>query len=104
MAICISPRALISKAPAVSVSLTSNETLVRVSRTSRSLIWRAVTNFPSRPANGESLTRIRIRLNVHKLQRRAFLAISQRFADEGFLESGKPDDVTGAGMFDFDLL
>src|SRR6476661_1463095 len=50
------------EAPAISVSLTSNETLVRVSRTSRSLIWRAVTNFPSRPANGESLTRIRIRI------------------------------------------
>ena len=28
------------------------ETFVRISRTSRSLIWRAVRNLPSRPASG----------------------------------------------------
>ena len=41
---------------------TWSETLPRVSRISRSRTWRAVTNFPSRPENGESFTRIRIRM------------------------------------------
>jgi len=41
IAICISPRALISNAPAVSVSLTWSETLPRVSRIRRSRTFRA---------------------------------------------------------------
>ncbi len=45
----------------------------------------------------------RRRINVHKLQRRAFFAIGQRFADKNFFKAGQPDNVTGAGMFDLDL-
>ena len=44
----------------VSVSLgysTRSATLLLVSRSRRSRIWRLVTYFPSRPASGEALTR-----------------------------------------------
>ena len=44
------------------------------------------------------------RINIHKLQWRPFLAIGQRFADINFFKAGQSDDVTGAGVFDFDLL
>ena len=39
-----------------SVSLTRRDTSFMVSRNRRSRSWREVTNFPSRPAKGESLT------------------------------------------------
>ena len=40
----------------MSVSLTRRETSFSSSRNRRSRRWREVTNLPSRPANGESLT------------------------------------------------
>ena len=40
----------------LSVSVTRRETSFMVSRISRSRSWREVTNLPSRPAKGESLT------------------------------------------------
>ena len=53
----ISPRPATLK-PSVlpSISVTRRETSFKVSRISRSLIWREVTNLPSRPAKGLSLT------------------------------------------------
>src|SRR5437764_14231243 len=44
------------------------------------------------------------RIDVHKLQRRAFLAISQRFADKNFFKAGESNDVTRTSVFDFHLL
>src|SRR5438270_12392012 len=46
----------------------------------------------------------RRRINVHKLQWRSFLTIGQRLTDKNFFKAGEPDNVTGIGMFDFDLL
>ena len=40
----------------------------------------------------------RRRIDIHELQRRALLAIGQRFADVNFFKAGQPDDVAGAGM------
>ena len=53
----ISPRPATLK-PSVlpSISLTRRDTSFRVSRKRRSRIWREVTNLPSRPAKGLSLT------------------------------------------------
>ena len=52
----ISPRPATLKAVSASVSVTRRDTSRRVSRKRRSRICREVTNFPSRPAKGESLT------------------------------------------------
>ena len=53
----ISPRpATLKLSVLFSTSLTRRDTSLSVSRQRRSLIWREVTNFPSRPANGLSLT------------------------------------------------
>ena len=53
----ISPRpATLKESVAFSISLTRRDTSLSVSRNSRSRIWRLVTNFPSRPANGPSFT------------------------------------------------
>ena len=53
---CISPLPLTLNASAESVSSTFKETSLRSSRYSRSRRWREVTNLPSLPANGLSLT------------------------------------------------
>ncbi len=52
----ISPRPATLKESVESVSVTRRETSLSVSRKSRSRSWREVTNLPSRPAKGESLT------------------------------------------------
>ena len=53
----ISPRpATLNESVAPSRSVTRKDTSLSVSRWSRSRIWRLVTNLPSRPANGPSLT------------------------------------------------
>ena len=52
----ISPRPATLKASVESVSVTRRDTSFMVSRNSRSRIWREVTNLPSLPAKGESLT------------------------------------------------
>ena len=53
----ISPRpATLKESVEFSTSLTFRDTSFRVSRNSRSRSWRLVTNLPSRPAKGESLT------------------------------------------------
>ena len=52
----ISPRPATLKAVSRSVSVTRRDTSFSVSRYSRSRIWREVTNLPSFPAKGESLT------------------------------------------------
>ena len=51
----ISPRPATLNASVVSVSVTRRDTSFKVSRNSRSLIWREVTYLPSRPAKGASL-------------------------------------------------
>ena len=53
----ISPRPATLKLSVLpSTSLTRSDTSLSVSRRSRSLIWREVTNLPSWPAKGLSLT------------------------------------------------
>ena len=52
----ISPRPATLKAVSLSVSETFRDTSRSVSRYSRSRSWREVTNLPSLPAKGESLT------------------------------------------------
>ena len=52
----ISPRPATLKASVESVSETRRETSFMVSLYRRSRSWREVTNLPSRPAKGESLT------------------------------------------------
>ena len=53
----ISPRpATLKESVLSSISVTRRDTSFRVSRNRRSRIWREVTNLPSRPAKGESLT------------------------------------------------
>ena len=76
-----------------SVSLTRRATFVRVSWTSRSRIWRAVTSLPSWPASGPSLTQISIVIVGGSIgdegQRQALFGIGDRFADEHVFEAGQ---------------
>ena len=53
---CSSPRPMTRICSGVSVGSTRSETLPRSSFSRRSLIWREVTNWPSRPAIGDVLT------------------------------------------------
>ena len=62
MAICISPRPLTAKIFGSSVCSMRKATFVRVSLTSRSQMWRAVTSLPSLPPSGPSLTANSIRI------------------------------------------
>ena len=55
IASCSSPRPETLKVSGESVSSTRSDTLLRISRQSRSRSWVEVTNLPSRPANGETL-------------------------------------------------
>ena len=79
---------------------TCRETLPRVSRIKRSRTWRAVTNFPSRPANGESLTKMRIRIVGGSMSTNCSgcrsSRVGQGLADVNFFEAGQADDVAGA--------
>ena len=53
----ISPRpATLKESVELSTSFTRRDTSFKVSRNRRSRSWRLVTNLPSRPAKGESLT------------------------------------------------
>ena len=53
---CSSPRPRTSNVSGDSVGRTSIETLPSTSRSSRALIWRLVTNLPSRPDSGDVFT------------------------------------------------
>ena len=102
MAICISPRALISKAPAVSVSFTCKRNVAaRFADQPLAHVARG-DELPFAPGEGRVVDQNPHpdggRIDVDKLQRRALLAIGQCFADENFLETGQADDVAGAGM------
>src|SRR5713101_2605149 len=43
-------------------------------------------------------------IDIHELERYAFFAVGQGFADVNFLEAREPNDVAGGGVLYFDLL
>ena len=79
--------------------------LVRISLYSRSRIWRAVTNLPSLPASGPSLTANCIWMvggssSVNGTGSRSSLS-HKRFTDGQFLEAGDADDIARLAVDDF---
>ena len=90
------------------VGRTSIETLPSTSRSRRSLIWRLVTNLPSRPDSGEVLTP-KVMLSVgsssdETRQRARIGRVGDRVADGHVGNAGDGDDVARPGLGDVDPL
>ena len=103
---CSSPRPSTFICSGVSVGSTRIETLPSSSRSRRSLIWRDVTYWPSRPAIGDVLTPKIIETvgssTAIGVSARPVLDVGNRLADGDVLDAGQADDVAGGGVGDVD--